>query len=142
MQIILIPYCTPIVSPPTLSVSRDPDASVTLRHGDNLTLTCYIKLDPNPAVDSNVVVTGKLEGQEGSNSTTVMATAGEYKILLYIPSLRAVFSDVYTCTATVEPGSGVMYAQSSESSHSLNITVGNQPIYTLVKGIDVNYLLS
>ena len=78
-----------------------------------------------------MVATGKLEGQEGSNSTTVMATAGEYKILLYISSLRATFSDVYTCTATVEPGSGVMYVQSSESSHSLNITVGNPPIYTL-----------
>jgi len=101
MQIILITYSTPIVPPPTLSASRDPDASVTLRHGDPLTLTCSIQLDPNPAVDSNVVVTGKLEGKEGSNSTTVMATAGEYKILLYIPSLRAVFSDVYTCTATM-----------------------------------------
>ena len=133
MQIILISYYTTIVPPPTLSVSRDPDTSVTLRHGDPLTLTCYIKLDPNPAVDSNVVVTGKLEGQEGSNSTTMMATAGEYMILLYLPSLRAAFSDVYTCTATVEPGSGVMYVQSSESSHSLNITVGNPPIYTLAK---------
>ena len=135
MQIIFIPCCTPIVPPPTLSVSRDPDASVTLRHGDPLTLTCSIQLDPNPAVDSNVVVTGQLEGKEGSDSTAVMATAGEYKILLYIPSLRAAFSDVYTCTATVEPGSGVMYVQSSESSHSLNITVGNQQLLIYILGI-------
>ena len=119
-------YYTSIVPPPSLSVSRVPDASVILRHGDPLTLTCSIQLDPNPAVDSDVVVTGKLQGPEGSNSTTVMATAGEYKvIMLYIPSLRATFSDTYTCTATVEPGAGVMYVQSSESSLSLNITVGN-----------------
>ena len=126
----LLPLLYLIVPPPSLSVSRDPDTSVILRHGDPLTLTCSIQLDPNPAVDSDVVVTGKLQGPEGSNSTTVMATAGEYKNMLYIPSLLATFSDTYTCTATVEPGSGVICAQSSESSHSLNITVGNYRIYT------------
>ena len=105
-------------------MSRDPDASVIIRHGDPLTLTCSIQLDPNPAVDSDVVVTGRLQGRVGGNSTIVTTSDGVYKIMLYIPSLRATFSDTYTCTATVEPGSGVMYVHRSESHHSLNITVG------------------
>ena len=110
---------------PTISVSRDPDAStVILHHGDNLTLTCSIQLDPNPAVDSDVMVTGRLQGA-GSSSTTVTMSEGVYRIMLDIPSLRATFSDTYTCTATVEPGSGVMHVQSSESrSDSLSISVG------------------
>ncbi len=110
---------------PRNSVSREPDASVRLRHGDNLTLTCTIQLDPNPAVDSDVVVTGRLQGA-GRNSTIVTSSDGVYKVMLHIPSLRATSSDTYTCTGTVEPGSGVMYVQRSESHYSLNITVGMQ----------------
>ena len=110
---------------PTISVSRDPDASTTLRHGDSLTLTCSIQLDPNPAVDSDVMVTGRLQGRAGGNSTIVTPSDGVYKIMLYIPSLRATSSDTYTCTATVEPGSGVMHVQQIEShSDSLNISAG------------------
>ena len=103
-------------------MSRDPDASVTLRHGDPLTLTCTIQLDPDPAVDIDVVVTGNLQGRAGRNSTIA---DGVYKVILYIPSLRATASDTYTCSATVEPDSGVMYVQPSDlTSTSLNITVG------------------
>ena len=110
-------------------MSRDPDATVTLRHGDPLTLTCTIQLNPDIAVDSDVVVAGNLQGRAGRNITTVMASDGIYKITLYIASLQATFFDTYTCTATVKPGSGVMYVQRSESnSSSLNITVGKQPI--------------
>ena len=102
---------------------RDPDASVTLRHGDPLTLTCTIQLDP--AVDSDVVVTGNLQGQAGRNSTIVTSSDGVYKIILYIHSLRATSSDTYTCSATVTPDLGVMYVQRSElNSDSLDITVG------------------
>ena len=107
-------------------MSREPDASVILRHGDNLTLTCTIQLDPNPAVDSDVVVTGRLQGQAGRNDTIVTTSHGVYKVMLYIPSLRATSSDTYTCTGTVEPGSAMMYLQRSESHYSLNITVGMQ----------------
>ena len=106
-------------------MSREPDASVLLRHGDNLTLTCTIRPDPNPAVDSDVVVTGRLQGA-GRNSTIVATSDGVYKVMLHIPSLRATSSDTYTCIGTVEPGSGMMYLQRSESHYSLNITVGMQ----------------
>ena len=109
-------------------MSRDPDASVTLRHGDPLTLTCTIQLDPDPAVDSDVVVTGNLQGQAGSNSAPVMTSAGEYKMTLNIASLQATFLDMYTCTSSVEPRPGVMYVERSESHYSLNITVGKQPV--------------
>ena len=107
-------------------MSREPDASVLLRHGDNLTLTCTIQPDPSSAVDSDVVVTGRLQGQAGRNNTIVTTSDGVYKVILYIPSLVVTHSDTYTCTATVEPGSGVMYVQRSESHYSLNITVGMQ----------------
>ena len=105
-------------------MNRDPGVSVILRHGDPLTLTCSIQLDPNPAVDSDVMLTGRLQGRAGGSSTIVTTSDGVYKIMLYIPSLRATPSDTYTCTATVKPGSGVMYIQHSESHYSLNITVG------------------
>ena len=114
---------TPKVPPATLTVIRDPDASVTLRHGDPLTLTCIIQLDP--VVDSDVVVTGNLQGQAGRNSTIVLTSAGVYKIILDIHSLRATSSDTYTCSATVKPDLGVMYVQRSGlNSDSLDITVG------------------
>ena len=110
-------------------MSRDSDGSVILRHGDNLSLTCSIQLDV--AVNSDeVVVTGILQGPRGRNGTVVITSDGIYKIMLYIPSLRATPSDTYTCTATVEPGSGVMYIQRSESHYSLNITVGMQSLYS------------
>ena len=111
-------------------MSREPDASVLLRHGDNLTLICSIQPDPSPAVDSDVVVTGRLQGA-GRNSTIVTTSDGVYKVMLHIPSLRATSSDTYTCTGTVEPGSGVMYVQRSESCYSLYITVGMQLLISL-----------
>ena len=104
-------------------MSRDPDASTTLRHGDSLSLTCTIQLEE--AVDSDVVVTGRLQGQAGRNSTVVTSSDKVYKIMLDIPSLRATPSEIYTCAASVAPGSGVDFVQSSEPhTDSLNITVG------------------
>ena len=114
------------VPPPTISVSRDPDASVTLRHGDNLTLICTIKLDP--AVDSDVVVTGNLGGM----SNVMIASVGMYSIILEIPSLRATPSDTYTCTATVDPGSGLTYVSHGGQSSSLNIAVGKDLVIPIV----------
>ena len=105
-------------------MSRDPDASVTLHHGGSLTLTCTIQLDP-AVVDSDVTVTGSLAGP-GGRSTTMVASAGEYRITLDIPSLQATSSGTYTCTATVMPGPGVIHVTGSESHSSLDITVGKQ----------------
>ena len=114
-----------IVPPPTLTMSRDPDATVTLHPGDPLNLTCTIQLDP-AVVDSDVVVTGDLGGPGGSSTTMpVMDAAGVYRITLDIPSLLATLSDTYTCNATVMPGPGVVNVMSSSESHSsLDITVG------------------
>ena len=53
----------------------------------------------------------------------MIASAGEYSITLNIPSLRTASSGIYTCTATVMPGPGVMHVTRSESQSSLNITV-------------------
>ena len=116
-----------IVPPPTLAMSRDPNATVTLRNGDPLTLTCTIQLDP-AVVDSDVVVTGSLGGSGGrSTRMPVMDSAGVYRITLDIPSLRATLSDTYTCTATVMPAPGVPNVLGSSESHSsLDITVGKQ----------------
>ena len=111
-----------IVPPPTLAMSRDPDASMTLHNGDSLILTCTIQLD-SAVVDSDVVVTGNLAGPGGS-TTTMIASVGMYTIRLDIPSLRATSSDTYTCTATVMPDSSSLYVNGSESQSSLDITVG------------------
>ena len=110
-----------IVPPPTLAMSRDPDATVSLRNGDPLILTCTITLDP-AVVDSDVVVTGRLGGSGGS-TTTMIASAGMYTIRLDIPSLRATSSDTYTCTVTVMPDPSSLYVNGSESQSSLDITV-------------------
>ena len=126
------------VPPPTLTVSRDPDANTTLRNGDDLTLTCTIQLDE--AVDSDVVVTGILWGPTGRSSTIVKTLDSPvqsspvesssvqpkvYQIVLYIPSLLATSSETCTCTASVDPGSGLDFVQSSESrTDSIDITVG------------------
>ena len=118
---------TSTVPPPTLAMSRDPDATVILHNGDPLTLICAIQLDPT-VVDSDVVVTGSLGGP-GRRSTRmpVMDSAGVYRITLDIPSLRATLSDTYTCTATVIPTPGVENVLGSSESHSsLDITVGKQ----------------
>ena len=114
-----------IVPPPTLALS--PDASVTLYHGDPLTVTCMIRLDP-AVVDSAVLVTGQLGGP-GGNSTTMLASAGVYRLTLYIHSLRATSSGTYTCTVTVKPGSRSMYVNGSESQSSIDIAVGKQSLY-------------
>ena len=115
---------TTIVPPPTLAMSRDPDATVTLHNGDPLTLTCTIQLDP-AVVDSDVVVIGSLGGPRGRSTTMpVMDSAGVYRITLNISSLLATLSDTYTCTATVMPAQGVVNVTGSESHSSLDITVG------------------
>ena len=108
-------------------MSRDPNATVTLRNGDPLTLTCTIQLDP-AVVDNDVVVTGSLGGPGGrSTIMLVMDSAGVYRIRLDIPSLRATLSDTYTCTATVIPAPGVLNVLGSSESHSsLDITVGKK----------------
>ena len=108
-------------------MSRDPNDTVTLHNGDPLTLTCAIQLDP-AVVDSDVVVTGSLGGPGGRSTTMpVMDSAGMYRVMLDIPSLRATLSDTYTCTATVMPASGGDNVLGSSESHSsLDITVGKQ----------------
>ena len=110
-------------------MSRDPDASTTLRHGDSLSLTCTIQLDE--AVDSDVVVIGRLQGQAGMSSNVVARSGKVYEIVLYIPSLRATPSEICICTTSVEPSLDEMFIQSNElQTDSLNITVGKYPMYS------------
>ena len=110
-----------IVPPPALALS--PDASVTVYYGDPLTLTCTIQLDP-AVVDSAVLVTGRLGGP-GGNSTTMIASAGMYRLILGVPTQQATSSGTYTCTVTVMPGSRSMFVSGSESQSSIDITAGS-----------------
>ena len=91
---------------PSLNVTRDPDTTVNLRHGDNVTLTCTIQLDP--AVDSDIIVTGELSGPGGTANGVVLISTGIYQIVLSILSLQATMSDTYTCSTTISPRSDVM----------------------------------
>ena len=95
-----------LVPTPTLVLSRDPDAGVTLRHGDTATLICTIQLESG-VVDSNVTVVGSLcgPGSTPMNSVTEMLSSLVYQITLEVTDLQATVSpDTYTCTATVNPG--------------------------------------
>ena len=118
-------YCSTVPTP-ILTMSRDPDISVTLCHGDPLNLTCTIKLDP--AIDIDVTVAGTLSGQGIQNpdyDTVLHIPSRVYRIKRTIASLEAARSAVYTCNATVSPGQGVINITSSEMfCRVLNITVG------------------
>ena len=119
----MVPHFT--VPTPLLTLRRSPDASVTLRHGDPLNLTCTIELDP--AVDTAVRIAGTLNGQgiDNSNYDTVRHIPSRiYKINRTTVSLKAART-VYTCTATVSPGPGVADVTPSQKAYSmLNITIG------------------
>ena len=114
------------VATPVLTLNRDPDASVTLRHGDPLNLTCTIELDP--AVDINVTVSGTLSGpgiQDPKGNVEYIQSRELYQMKRTIASLEAATSTVYTCTATVRPSRGVVNVQDSEGSRALlTVTVG------------------
>ena len=109
-----------------LTINRDPENSVTLRHGDPLNLTCTIELDP--AVDIDVEVTGVLSGQGIQNPNIVTVNSKSlrvYQITKTITSLKAGRSTVYTCNATIIPGPGVGNVVASQKSCTvLHITVG------------------
>ena len=99
---------------------------MTLRHGDPLNLTCTIELAP--AVDIAVAISGTLNGQgiQNPNYESIRHTSSRiYKINETISSLVAARPSVYTCTATVSPGSGAEYVMASQmTSTVLNVTVG------------------
>ena len=105
-------------------MTRDLNASMALHHGDPLSLTCIIQLDP--AVDSDVVVTGELRGSRGTTRTLTMVSNTTYQMILAISSLRATLSDVYTCAAIVSPGPAVqnVLASRPDVSTALNVTIG------------------
>ena len=126
------------VPTPVLVMSRDPDASVTLRHGDNLTLTCTIQLDLT--VDSDVSVIGELRGAQLQVrfDNVMMLSEGVYQFTGTIPSLQATLSDTYTCNAEIEPASGAMnrYIRGSDSAQStLDIAVGKRGPMLIAFGI-------
>ena len=105
-------------------MNRDPDGSVTLRHGDPLKLTCTIEL--NAAVDIAVIVSGTLSGPGIQIPSSVeYVHSREYQIKETITSLEAARSSVYACSVTVSPGQGVMNVRASERNHiTLTVTVG------------------
>ena len=106
-------------------MNRDPDGSVTLRHGDPLNLTCTIELDK--AVDINVTVSGALSGQgiHDPRGTAQLVRSAVYQIRKTISSLTAAKSAVYTCNATVSPAQEIMNVRASEKNIStLSISVG------------------
>ena len=105
---------------------RDPDANVTLRHGNSLTLTCTVQWD-QALVDSNVDVTvnGMLRGPRGNSNASTLVSDGVYQVVLEIASLYATSSDAYTCSATVSPASGGANIRNGEQGYAtLDISVG------------------
>ena len=97
------------VPPPTLAFVRVPDADVTLRHGDTLTLTCTIEFEPDD-VDSVVTVDGELSGPGLSSVNSVTEVSPlMYELTGEVTGLQATTTpDTYTCTVTANPGSSEM----------------------------------
>ena len=113
------------VATPVLTVSRVPDNSVTLRHGDPLNLTCTIELDPAVDIDVNMVGTLSGQGIQDPSGTVEHIRSRVYQIKKHIAFLEAARSAIYTCSVTVSPGSGVANVLDSEKNCGiLNITVG------------------
>ena len=115
------------VPTPTLAFIRVPDADVTLRHGDTLTLTCTIQLESDE-VDSAVMVDGSLSGPRLAtvNSVTEISPI-MYQLTGEISELEATTPtpDTYTCTVTVNPGPLEMNIIASElETITLDVTVG------------------
>ena len=78
-------------------------------------------------MDINVTVSGMLSGREISNpnGTVEHISSRVFQIKKTVASLQAARSTVYTCTAEVNPGLGVVNVQPSETNHTmLTVTVG------------------
>ena len=122
-ETLFLPHAVPS---PTLIMTREPNARVALHHGDPLTLTCTIQLDP--AVDSDVVVTGEISGPRGTTREVTPAAVSNraYQMILAISSLRAAVSDTYSCTAMIRPGSAVQDVLASRpgTPSTLDVSIG------------------
>ena len=121
----------PPVPSPSVTLSRDPESG-TLRHGDNLTLTCTIQLDG--AIDTGVDVTvlWPLGNISPDNPTPTMDSDTVYESTVTFSSLETSDSGGYTCTATVSPvPSSEFITESGEGTDTLSIIVGkagNDPL--------------
>ena len=116
------------VSTPILTMTRDPDSSVTLRHGDPLNLTCIIQLEA--AVDRDVVVTGELSGPEGITTNPTIVSNRMYQMILAIPSLSAGSLKTYNCTTIIKPPmNNTNILASKEHYRTLNISVGKYQFF-------------
>ncbi len=112
--------CSPVPAP-GVAISREPDSGTTLRHGDSLTLTCDITLDP--AVDSEVAVTASWTGPGGPITAGVSDMTGSglaYQSTLTLSSLTSSDAGDYNCTASVDS----TFNTGSEGSATLGITIG------------------
>ena len=92
---------TAILSPVLITMVSVTSNNENPSVGDDITLTCTIKLDS--AVDTAVMVTARWSGPEGALSdttTTDLESAGTYKSTLTLTSLEITDSGDYTCTAT------------------------------------------
>ena len=111
-----------------MTLSRNPDDDVILRFQDSLNLTCTIQLDS--AVNSEVVVTGTLNGPQGtaSDPALVMSSPPTYEIRRQVDSLQATdTSEAYTCSVTISPAESIMdFITGSVGSDVLEITVGKK----------------
>ena len=126
------------VATPLLTVNREPNTSVTLRHGDLLNLTCATELDPAVDIDVNVVGTLSGQGIEDPSGTFDYIPSRVYQINRTIASLKAARSAVYTCNATVFPGPDVVNVIASEKTSSmLSITIGKCRDFDFDKGLGV-----
>ena len=124
----------PPVPSPSVTLSRDPESG-TLRHGDNLTLTCTIRLDEaiDTGIDVTVVWNGPPAGNiSPDNPTPTMDSDTVYESTVTFSFLETSDSGGYTCTATVSPvPPSEFITESGEGTDTLSITVGkagNDPL--------------
>ena len=110
------------VPSPTVTITLGPADNVTLHHGNSLTLSCRIQLDP--AIDSPVLVVGALSGPGGATSDIVVVSTGIYQVSLAIASLQESPLDIYTCNSTVSSMPSLMFVtDSAEVSASIAISI-------------------
>ena len=108
-------------------MSRNPNATVTLKHGDSLNLICTIEV--KPALDTLVAVDGNLSGPGIDGPSTVMnISRKKNQIIRNISAVAANFT-TYNCTASITPRLDDTNILASEEGYGvLNVTVGKEYI--------------
>ncbi len=118
----LLPVTLFVVPTPSIHLTQDPPTGRCC-HGDNLTLTCTIVVDPS--VDSPVSVLVQWIGpRQGLNATPpTLVSKGTYQSNLTFDTLQTSDSGYYSCDATLVPEQTAYVKKAENGSNSLNVKV-------------------